>query len=276
MKQFDMRRFGLVLKLDFAEGIRPLLWNALLMVFVYLFLFWMAHNVEMRGDDVSYVKVVCEVISNVACVAMYVYFIASVCRIFRDVQQKQKLTTYLMLPATNLEKFLSRWIYMLVFSIVGGIFAFFVADVLHVVWLCLKGYPVFWSSSFFMSKFSINYNPDSGYLWSWSQMLVYSIFLFVYAFFLLGGVFFRRYHFVATSAVGLLLWVGSFSLLSTIESYYFAMFYDGSSIDDLAFYTKVFAFVEVVFVIGGIALLTWLSYWLFCRYQVITRKLVNL
>ena len=30
-----MRRFGLVLKLDFAEGMKPLLWNALLMVLVY-------------------------------------------------------------------------------------------------------------------------------------------------------------------------------------------------------------------------------------------------
>ena len=269
-----MRRFGLVLKLDFAEGMKPLLWNALLMVLVYLGFFWFCYNVSMKDAitpySPKYIRGVCSSVGMTGYIAMYVYFIASVVRIFRDVQKKQKLTTYLMLPATNLEKFLSRWVYVLVFSIVGGFLAFFVADALHAAWLGLNGYPVYWASNLFLGAFS---GSDK----YWEVIIeVYCMLGFIYAFFLLGGVFFRRYHFVATSAVGLLLWVGSFSLLSAIESYYFAMFYDGSSIDDLAFYTRVFAFVKVVFVIGGIALLIWLSYWLFCRYQVITRKLVNL
>ena len=47
-----------------------------------------------------------------------------------------------MLIATNLEKFLARWGYLLAFSLVGGLLTFFVADGIHIAWLWLTGKPV--------------------------------------------------------------------------------------------------------------------------------------
>ena len=265
MKQFDMRRFGLVLKLDFAEGIRPLLWNALLMVLVYLGFFWFSYNVSMKNingvEDPVYVKGVCEAVGVFGCIAMYIYCVASAVRIFRDVQQKQKLTTYLMLPATNLEKFLSRWVYMMVFSIVGGLLAFFVADGLHAVWLLAMNRPVYWASGFFIEMFPY------GTAKYWQTVVeLYCMLVFVHAFYFCGSVLFKRYHFVATGTVGLLLLSG-FSWLLRITGLY-------KQYADLTWETS--ATIDIAFTLVGIVLLTWLSYWLFCRYQVITRKLVNL
>ena len=259
-----MRRFGLVLKLDFAEGIKPLLWNALLMVLVYLFMYWFCYNVSMKDAITPYspehVRGVCSSVGMTGFIAMYVYFIASVVRIFRDVQKKQKLTTYLMLPATNLEKFLSRWVYVLVFSIVGGFPAFFVADALHAAWLGLNGYPVYWASNLFLGAFS---GSDK----YWEVIIeVYCMLGFIYAFFLLGGVFFKRYHFAATGGVGLLLLSGLSWLLRVTGLY--------KQYNDLTWETS--AAIDIAFTLAGIVLFIWLSYWLFCRYQVITRKLVNL
>ena len=267
MKQFDMRRFGLVLKLDFAEGIRPLLWNALLMVLVYLGFFWFSYNVSMKNitgiEDPGYVRGVCQAVGAFGCIAMYVYFVASAVRIFRDVQQKQKLTTYLMLPATNLEKFLSRWVYMMVFSIVGGLLAFFVADALHATYLLLMGQPAQWASGFLLNLMDIKVNYRTGPL---VCLTVYSLLTIIHAFFLLGGVLFRRYHFVATGAVFVSL-VSVWTWLMNVTGMYRVAW--GWSYNTIAA-------IEIGIFTVGIVVLTCLAYWLFCRYQVITRKLVNL
>ena len=263
MKQFDMRRFGLVLKLDFAEGIKPLLWNALLMVLVYLFFFWGAWHGFYRGGNSEQVQDVCMTVGSFACIAMYIYFLASVNRIFRDVQQKQKLTTYLMLPATNFEKFLSRWIYILVFSIAGGILALLVADAIHAVYLLLSGLPVHWATGFFINVMDIKINYRTGPL-IW--LTVYSLLIFIHAFALLGGVLFRRYHFVATGAVFVSL-VSVWAWLMNVTGMYRVVW--GWSYNTIAA-------IEIGVFTVGIVVLTCLSYWLFCRYQVITRKLVNL
>ena len=48
---------------------------------------------------------------------MYIFFLIAVSILYRGEQKKQVRIAWLMLPATNLEKFLVRWIYMLAFSL---------------------------------------------------------------------------------------------------------------------------------------------------------------
>ena len=250
-----MRRFGLVLRLDFAEGMKPLLWNALLMVLVYLFFFWFSYHVNYN------IRSIYHDMGMVGCLGMYIYFLSCVNRIFRDVQKKQTLTTYLMLPATNLEKFLSRWIYTMVFAIVGGFLTFFVADAFQAAWLFVMGRPVYWASGFFFDAFPYG----TAKYWQ-TTVELYCMLVLIHAFFLLGGVFFKRYHLAATGGVGVLLVVG-FSWLMQVTGL-------DKQQDNLTWDTS--AAIDITGSIVGIVLLTWLSYWLFCRYQVITRKLVNL
>ena len=55
MKNFDLQRFGRVLRFDFAQNHQQLLWCVLGMLMVYLFFFWFAHNIGMRRVSASLV-----------------------------------------------------------------------------------------------------------------------------------------------------------------------------------------------------------------------------
>ena len=152
MKQFDMTRFGRVLKLDFFEGRKAMMWGALCMVLLYLFFFWFAHNIGYHITTYVYIdpeerlrlhiSAICEGVGAFSAIAMFIFFLISASTLYRGEQKKQQRIAWLMLPASNLEKFLSRWIYLLVFSLVGGLLSFFVADLIHMAYLTMTDYPV--------------------------------------------------------------------------------------------------------------------------------------
>ena len=265
MKNLNMTRFGRVLKLDFTEGMKSMMWAALAMLLLYLFFFWFAYNIGFhgfvnRGED--FVRMVCEAVGSFGCVAMMFFFLITVSTLYRSEQKKQQRIAWLMLPATNLEKFLSRWIYMLVFSLVGGVLMFFVADLIHMAWLWMSGMPVKASTCYFFNGLPHTDNPDN-------RLLIanaYGMMVAIHAFFLLGGVLFRKYHTIVTAALVVLI----FTLMTGL---YNALFVQTSSSVESSVYFDVFM---IVMECCAIVLFTWLAYRLFCRWQVVTRKFVNL
>ena len=171
-----------------------------------------------------------------------------------------------MLPATNMEKFLSRWLYLVAWSVVGGILSFLVADAIHCAWLWMSGQPVIAAAGYFFEYWP--HPAEDLYHDSWSHVItVYSLLTAIHAFFLLGGVLFKRFHFIATGAVVVLLfalWATLYNSLMLYKSTPTTGDYNADSI------------VMAVFFFSIAALLTWLSYWLFCRWQVVTHKFANL
>ena len=91
MKNFDMTRFGRVLKLDFVEGYKPMLWGALCMMLLYLFFFWFAHNIGMHEsiydapEDVTMLRVrtICEAVGAFSLMACFIFFLISASTLFR-------------------------------------------------------------------------------------------------------------------------------------------------------------------------------------------------
>ena len=279
MKQFDMTRFGRVLKLDFFEGRKAMMWGALCMVLLYLFFFWFAHNIafhdEYYGVNEPYVNElriprVCEAVGAFSAIAMFIFFLISASTLYRGEQKKQQRIAWLMLPASNLEKFLSRWIYLLVFSLVGGLLSFFVADLIHMAYLTMTDYPVQTAADNFFKIFPHTRTFPSGEYTGDNPLSVtsqYTALITIHAFFLLGGVFFKKFHFIATSAVLVILFAGVVATVNMLG------YRDGPVPLDEA--TKQFIFWIIVNT-GLIALFTWLAYWLFCRWQVVTHKFANL
>lgn len=268
MKKFDMTRFGRVLKLDFAEGVKPMMWGALAMLLLYLFFFWFAHNIAYHGSwyqnhPENMVWNICDSVGQFGCVAMMFFFLITASILYRAEQKKQQRIAWLMLPATNPEKFVSRWIYMLVFSLVGGILSFVVADGIHIAWLMVNGMPVMDATSYFFNGLP----HTSEYVSLLEITSIYGMMIVIHSFFLLGGVLFRKYHFIVTSALMVLMLAVLFSLYNALGLYQQSTV----SSDVTAFYTTM-----IVLETGVIALFTWLAYRLFCRWQVITRKFVNL
>ncbi|MBR1447624.1 MAG: hypothetical protein IJ588_02615 [Prevotella sp.] len=270
MKNFNMTRFGRVLKLDFVEGRKAMMWGALCMLLLYLFFFWFAHVMGFSSQAfVDYygtyevamemrVHALCEAVGAFGVVAMFIFFLIAASTLYRDEQKKQQRIAWLMLPASNLEKFLSRWVYLLVFSLVGGLLPFFVADLIHMAYLSMTDYPVMAATDDFFHFF-----PQGD---SWlSVTRVYAFLVGIHAFYLLGGVFFRKYHFIVTSALAVLILIFLASCYNMIGLYKY---------NDGVGYLAIEAGIIVLSILAVVGF-SWLAYWLFCRWQVVTRKFAN-
>ena len=281
MKQFDMTRFGRVLKLDFVEGRKAMMWCALCMLLLYLFFFWFAHNIGIHSSSFYYeqdpekrmimhISAICEAVGAFSAIAMFIFFLISASTLYRGEQKKQQRIAWLMLPASNLEKFLSRWIYLLVFSLVGGLLPFFVADLIHMAYLTMTDYPVQSAADDFFKIFPHTRTFPSGEYTGDSPLRVtseYTFLIAIHAFFLLGGVFFRKFHFIATSAVVVIAFaciVATANMLS---------YRDTPVTTESAIALR--HIIQISIHVGLIALFTWLAYWLFCRWQVVTHKFAN-
>jgi hypothetical protein len=108
--------------------------------------------------------------------------------------------------------------------------------------------------------------PEGGTTATWlSVIMMYSFFIGIHAFYLLGGVFFKKFHFIAVSALVVLAFAGFASLFNMLVTPRQSM-----SISITAYYISVTVFWTLV-----ITLFTWLAYRLFCRWQVVTHKLAN-
>lgn len=274
-----MTRFGRVLKLDFAEGRKSMIWGALCMLLLYLFFFWFAHNIGFHNmtdkdsnDPIAvqmYIHVICEAVGAFSAMALFIFLLIAASTLYRNEQKKQRRIAWLMLPASNLEKFLSRWVYLIAFSLVSGLLPFFVADGIHAIYLSMTGYPVMTAiDDFFHVMPHVPENvPEGDITVFWlSTIMMYSFFIGIHAFYLLGGVFFKKFHFIAVSALVVLAFAGFASLFNMLVTPRQSM-----SISITAYYISVTVFWTLV-----ITLFTWLAYRLFCRWQVVTHKFVNL
>ena len=272
MKQFDMTRFGRVLKLDFFEGRKAMMWGALCMVLLYLFFFWFAHTIGFHSSQFAYINNpaealrmrinhICEGVSVFSAIALFIFFLITASTLYRGEQKKQQRIAWLMLPATNLEKFTSRWIYMLVFSIVGGLLPFFVADGIHMCYLGMTGNPVVAATSYLPTIL-----PHVGTHTPLIQVVDYYLaYVTIYSLFLLGGVFFKKFHFIATTAVFAVA-------MACFASVYNVLGYRDTPTPPDYIMDNV---ISIGFSVCLIALFTWLAYWLFCRWQVVTHKFAN-
>ncbi len=275
MKNFDMTRFGRVLKLDFVEGYKPMLWGALCMMLLYLFFFWFAHNIGMHESiydapqDVTMLRVrtICEAVGAFSLMACFIFFLISASTLFRGEQKKQKRIAWLMLPASNQEKFLSRWIYLVAFSLVGGLLPFFVADGVHIAYLWMTDNPVMCTTKWFFNMMPHVSDYGGVTINDWlSTIMEYSFVIGIHSFYLLGGVFFKKFHFIAASAVVVIAFAAFVACIN--------MFTDPGQPSDIS-HTAYYITVTVFWTLAVI-LFTWLAYYLFCRWQVVTHKFANI
>ena len=272
MKQFDMTRFGRVLKLDFFEGRKAMMWGTLCMLLLYLFFFWFAHNIGVHSSRYDFVNdsaqalqlrmnAICEGVAVFSAIALFIFFLITASTLYRGEQKKQQRIAWLMLPATNLEKFTSRWIYMLVFSIVGGLLPFFVADGIHMCYLGMTENPVVAATSYLPKIL-----PHVGTHTPLIQVVDYYLaYVTIYSLFLLGGVFFKKFHFIATTAVFAVA-MACFASVANSLGYRDTPTPPDYIMDNV---------ISIGFSVCLIALFTWLAYWLFCRWQVVTHKFAN-
>ena len=141
----------------------------------------------------------------------------------------------------------------MVFSLLGSIGAFVVADLLHAGWMAVTGNPAILATRYFFDRIP-NLERDRTY----DVISFYALMLTLHSFCLMCSVLFKKYHLVAAFVVGL--------LLLTVLNHLLRRLLTPESKEPVLI--GLMAVCTVVF--------SALAYRLFCRWQVVTRKFVNL
>ena len=229
----------------------------------------------------------------VAFLLMLVIFISTV---VSSINSKRKREAFLMLPATNLEKFLSLVFYTTIVLTLCLCLALVIGDTLRMGWMWLNGPSVgtisvkfeqtgeiwhWWSSAIPQMVESLTPNVlqanDKYYYSTWyiimqlGCMLAFT--LWVHSLFTLGGVYLRKYSFVLTGVFFILCMV---LLSKCIHTYHLTMFtsrwengtYVSEEVGTLAYVLTV---VLPLFSI----LHYWASFHIFKSFQLITNKWTN-
>ena len=268
MKNFNTRRFGQVLKYEFATNYRTMLWYALGVMLAYVIIFWFVHQNWSHYDPNDelgtqhYLQFVSHSVAEGAYVVTIIVALASACLWLRNVQQKAPRIVMLMLPATNLEKFLARWVYLIAFTFVATFVSFLAADLLHALYLGVHDGQMAFATDEYLRHFV----ADTPLL----TLEVYVYMLFFHSFALMSGVLFKRFHVVAALASWMLLFAVVGYVLHQIFPEPETIIIDSEeAIRQHQIWTTTGALL-------GTALWTFLAYRIFCRWQVVTRKFVNL
>ncbi len=206
------------------------------------------------------------------CILAYFIFISIAgCWIFNNMRTKKQRIAFNMLPATHLEKYLSRYLYVTVFWIVGGIAAFIAADLVGSLLRCFFGYGKLFEGTAtafefcFQTPLVVANNTLEGKdyipLFFWT--------VFGQASYILGGSFFRRNPLILTWCVQMLIgFLASFSLTVISKTLDLSILRCDLDASELS-YIAIAVFIVLT------ALMYFLSYRIFCRMQVISNKWIN-
>lgn len=187
---------------------------------------------------------------------------------FSHLRTKQNRIAYLMLPATNAEKFVAHIGIAVVMSIVGFALAYVVADLSRMLLLLLLGGDTTSMIPYFLQTLGHtgeSFTASDGSV-KWDVLLfLIGILLWNYSCHLLGSVVFRRWAFVKTIGVQILVaYLLGLSISATNTEFSLHIGYEGDK--DLI----VWIFIGANFLFA--ALHTWLAYWLHSRLVVIPRR----
>jgi len=286
MEKFNTKRFANVLKWDFMNNWKYTLWLFLVMIVVFTCMLGLTYF----NSNSDYMQGVHDTMMSVQASAcnfiLSIIILAGASRMFLPLKDKQSATAFLSLPATNLEKFISRFLNVIVLWIVIGCVAFLCADALQMLLAKLLGanYVVSGSKTFFSMWPLDNMEWRGEPYWLKIQIGVILTTLMTYATYILGGILFRRRQFwitsvaiFAVSVIGIIAivnigwaigeWIESHN--EQLEALMERFFKDKDTFINFLFYAwwTITGLITVFF--------TWLTYRFFKRAQVINNKFLN-
>jgi len=136
MNSFSINRFGKTLRWVVSVNFRKLLmWTigAALVVFLGEMILFKLAAAKTPKDMLDIFSVVCSLLLVIASFVLISSIVSSI-------NEKRKREAFLMLPSTNLEKYLSLVAYTTVISIACIFLAIVVGDSLRMLWLWASGY----------------------------------------------------------------------------------------------------------------------------------------
>lgn len=222
------------------------------------------------------------IIAMVVSVAMIYY--AS--RIMKCMDNKEKRISYLLLPATELEKFFSRALFVTVGTALMILVALLALELTHYLLLPLFDLPAVYSQPMLVEVFSMRWahasvdaTGEPVYSWWLMQLLVWIFCLWNHSLFILGGSFWYKHPFLKTIGACLAVTIlGGILFANLAEGGFLVRFSDWMQEhyqDTPQTVNGLLTIISVVFLLFTV-FNWWLSYRLFTRSEVVKRKLWRL
>lgn len=281
-KVLDFHRLAMVLRWDALSNWKKYVRNTLGLAFVFSFIcIWYQFNMRSNGY-VTYNDVKDLYLGNVSGLFMFISFIIFFfcgSRIFINMKTKASRSLFLMLPATNMEKFTSRLLYTVLGTSLMIVASWIIADIIQFVFSLfltpgMQGSLVgtvfeelFLKNNFDSSHFVVR--NGTSVLGQTFPVGMFLLTIFTHSFFTLGGTIFRK-------SATLLTICSSFILM-------FLMALISSFVDDdvLVHFVQsmepnTFGWLMVMVLLLLSAFNYWAAYKLFTHMQIINNKWFNI
>lgn len=264
-KVLDFHRLAMVLRWDALSNWKKYVRNTLGLAFVFSFIcIWYQFNMRSNGY-VTYNDVKDLYLGNVSGSFMFISFIIFIfcgSRIFINMKTKASRSLFLMLPATNMEKFISRLLYTVLGTSLMIVASWIIADIIQFVFslFLTPGMQGSLVGTVFEELF-LKDNFDSS--------LLLSLTIFTHSFFTLGGTVFRKSATLLTICTSFILMF----LTALISSFVDA---DVLRHLDQSIEPNTFGWLMVVVLLLLSAFNYWAAYKLFTHMQIINNKWFNI
>ena len=210
--------------------------------------------------------------------------------IVSGVNEKRKREAFLMLPASNLEKFLALMTYTSIVCVLGLFLAFVLGDSLRMAWFWISGpyteakvsylddYYYWWSSAIpeMVNRLTPNVLVADSCNWFYLVMnlfVIAAIAVWTHSLLIIGGTLFRKYSFVISCLVFILFWV---IFVKTMHYFELSMF---TSTWENGRYVSGEVGIPAYILAVLLPLLSIFNYWasfrIFKGFQLITNKWTN-
>ncbi len=220
--------------------------------------------------------------------------------IVSNINEKRKREAFLMLPASNLEKFLSLLVYSTVICIACAFLAIVLGDALRMLSYWAVGYRGMpYEDGMYYNSVTIDATGETYYWWSSViPMLVENItpsitnsgevptdlmivemsfivgsILWIHSIYTLGGTLFRKYSFVGTSVLVILCITLFFRLVFVMNFSLFHTQWDNGVLQSYEIGWLAWV-LDIAFPILSV-LNYWASFQIFKRFELITNKWMN-
>lgn len=272
MRQFDWKRFRMMLLWTYGNNKGNLLRMGVIMTIAFFLCEEFVAGVTLSNswdDDIDFVG---GIMLSFCCMVGLTCFYFGASTMFSCTRHKRQATAFLMHPASNMEKYLSRWIYVTVGWGIVITLAFLAADCLRMIFNTVMGWSL--TSSILSMLAAGPVFQDPGLMWFISSLpadtvanivLMVTAMMWTHSFYILGSAFFRRHAFLLTTIVLMFIQMALAITVATVD-------YEVASVELVA----VGGYTAAAFVLALTIFNYWASYRLFRHTNVINNKWINI
>lgn len=268
MKNFDIKRFGHAIVWT-AQSAKKQYLNMMATLFILFLIFPLWNMLLNIGGSNSFMEANLFTAYGIDIAILTVFDSMTGCWIFSNMKTKGQRISFKMLPATDLEKYLVRFLYVTIGLVGGSFLVFMLADAVRMlIYLIVYHDHIFSMTAALFDNHSVGVDimgctsPVFGYIFTLGAGLA------AHAFTVLCGTFFRRGKVVLTGLTAMTLFTAvgiTLVFISDLPTF---------GVINRADASAIVCFIGIVLMIAA-ALQYWLSYKLFRRMQVINNKWFN-